>query len=188
MSDFPVLDTPRLLLREIVASDAAGLLAIHGDAEAMRWFGSDPLTSITQAGQLVDMFASWRRLPNPGTRWGIARKADGRLIGSCGLFKWNRTWKSCVIGYELAAPAQRQGFMREALSTVLDWGFEQMALNRIEAQVHAENTPSIALLGRLGFALEGNLREAGFWGGRHHDLQQFALLRRDYQDRVRSDP
>jgi len=186
MSDFPQLVTSRLRLREIVASDAPGLFAIHGDADAMRWFGSDPLTTLGQAEKLVELFSSWRNLPNPGTRWGIERKTDGRLLGSCGLFKWNRGWKSCVIGYELAASAQGQGYMSEALSVILDWGFEHMALNRIEAQVHARNTASIALLGRFGFVLEGHLREAGFWGGTHHDLQQFALLRRDHTDYLRS--
>lgn len=49
MCDFPTLETDRLLLREIVASDAPDLFAIHGDAEAMRWFGTDPLTDIQQA-------------------------------------------------------------------------------------------------------------------------------------------
>lgn len=184
MSDFPRLETPRLVLREMVASDAPALFAIHGDAQAMRWFGSDPLTSLDQAEKLVEMFASWRRLPNPGTRWGVERKADGQLIGTCGLFKWNRGWKSCVVGYELASSAQGEGFMGEALAAILDWGFEHMALNRIEAQVHAQNLPSIRLLGRHGFALEGSLREAGFWLGQHHDLQQFALLRRDHVGRL----
>ena len=180
MSDFPDIETSRLRLREIVATDAPELFAIHGNAEAMRWFGSDPLTTQAQAEQLVEMFAAWRRLPHPGTRWGIERKADRRLLGTCGLFKWNRGWKSCLIGYELATSAQGEGFMTEALSAVLSWGFGHMALNRIEAQVHAQNAASLRLLGKLGFVREGELREAGFWHGRHHDLQQLALLRRDY--------
>jgi ribosomal-protein-alanine N-acetyltransferase len=187
MNDFPDLQTHRLLLREMIVSDARDILAIHGDVEAMHWFGSDPLTHIQQAEKLVEAFASWRQLPNPGTRWAIERKADHRFLGSCGLFKWNRGWKSCVIGYELASFAWGEGFMIEALSTVLDWGFEAMELNRVEAQVHPENTASINLLHKLGFVQEGRLREAGFWHGKHHDLLAFALLRGDYLSR-RSTP
>lgn len=179
-SDFPTIETPRLLLREIVATDAPELFAIHGDAQAMRWFGSDPLATLGQAEQLVEVFSAWRRLPNPGTRWGIERKSDRQLLGTCGLFKWNRGWRSCVVGYELASSAQGNGFMTEALSAILHWGFEHMELNRVEAQVHAENAASLTLLDKLGFVREGELREAGFWCGRHHDLQQLALLRRDY--------
>jgi [ribosomal protein S5]-alanine N-acetyltransferase len=180
MSDFPPIKTDRLLLREIVAADAPDLFAIHGDAEAMRWFGSDPLTDIQQAEKLVEAFASWRQLPNPGTRWGIQRQAGHRLIGTCGLFRWNRGWKSCSIGYELASSAQGEGFMTEALSAILRWGFSNMELNRVEAQVHPENTASVKLLRKLGFAEEGRMREAGFWLGTHHDLLQFALLRCEY--------
>ncbi|HUG23378.1 GNAT family N-acetyltransferase [Piscinibacter sp.] len=102
---FPTLETERLLLREIVASDAPVLFAIHGDCDSMRWFGTDPLDDLQQAEQLVETFAAWRRMPNPGTRWGIQTKADSRLVGTCGLFKWNRGWKSCIVGYELARPA-----------------------------------------------------------------------------------
>ena len=183
MNDFPILTTERLLLREIVADDAAALFAIHGNAEAMRWFGTDPLTDIQQARTLVETFADWRKLPNPGTRWAIQRKDEPQLLGSCALFKWNRGWKSCMLGYELAPCAWGAGFMTEALSAILPWGFEYMALNRIEAQVHPDNMASIKLLRAHGFVQEGRLREAGFWLGQHHDLLQFALLHREYQGR-----
>lgn len=72
MSDFPTLQTKRLQLREITVADAPALLAIHGDAQAMRWFGAEPLTELQQAERLADVFAGWRKLPNPGVRWGIA--------------------------------------------------------------------------------------------------------------------
>jgi [ribosomal protein S5]-alanine N-acetyltransferase len=180
MNDFPILDTVRLRLREIVAADAPEVFATHGDVQAMRWFGTDPMTTVQQAEKLIETFAAGRQMPNPGTRWGMERKADHRLIGSCGLFKWNRTWGSCVIGYELASSAQGEGFMFEALSAILDWGFENMQLDRIEAQVHPENVASIKLLQKLGFVQEGRLREAGFWLGRRHDLLAFGLLRREY--------
>lgn len=180
MSNFPRVETDRLLLREMVAADAPALFAIHSDEVAMRWFGSEPLSTMQQAAALIDTFAAWRQLPNPGVRWGIRRKADDQLLGSCGLFKWNRQWKSCVIGYELASSAQGQGFMIEALSAALAWGFDQMELNRVEAQVHPANTASIRLLAKLGFVQEGCMREAGFWLGNHHDLLQFSLLRREF--------
>ncbi|HUB88522.1 MAG TPA: GNAT family protein [Dyella sp.] len=180
MSDFPTLETERLLLREIVAADAPALFAVHGDMEAMRWFGADPLTDLQQAERLVETFAAWRQMPNPGTRWGIQRKSDHQFVGSCGLFKWNRGWRSCIVGYELARSARGAGLMREALSAVLAWGFEHMGLNRVEAQVHPDNAASLRLLRALGFVQEGHMREAGFWLGEHHDLLLFALLRREY--------
>ncbi|NBF10806.1 GNAT family N-acetyltransferase [Pseudomonas sp. Fl4BN1] len=179
MSDFPVIDTPRLILRELSQADVPVLFAIHRDAETMQWFGTEPLTEYAQAEQLLALFASWRTLANPGVRWGIESKAGQGLLGTCGLFKWNRQWRSCAIGFELARSAQGQGLMAEALQAIVRWGFEQMALNRIEAQVHPQNLASLRLLERAGFVREGLAREAGYWLGGHHDLVQCSLLRAD---------
>lgn len=179
MADFPVLKTERLTLRELTKHDATALLEIHGDAEAMKWFGSDPITRLEQAEQLVELFASWRASPNPGIRWGIQEQVQGQLIGTCGLFKWNRSWRSCSIGFELAETAQGKGFMREAIGTCLKWGFSHMTLNRVDALVHPENARSLSLLEGIGFVKEGTLRQAGFWGSAHHDLIQLSLLRSD---------
>lgn len=180
MSDFPILETDRLLLREIVAADAPALFAIHGDGEAMKWFGTDPLTELAQAEKLVETFAGWRQLANPGVRWGLQTRDDGRLVGTCGLFKWNRGWRSCTLGYELGREAWGRGLMGEALAAALAWGFEQMALHRVEAQIHPQNAASIRLARSLGFVQEGHLRDCGFWQGRHHDLLQFGLLRPEF--------
>lgn len=180
MSDFPKLETERLLLREILPADAPRLLTIHGDPDTMKWYGNDPLLDMQQALQLVQNFAAWRELPNPGTRWGIQVKGEWALVGSGGLFKFNRRWRSCTIGYELASTARGQGYMQEALVAMINWGWREMRLHRIEAQVHPDNLPSLGLLQRLGFKPEGRLREAGFWGGQHHDLLVLALLQQDW--------
>ena len=177
---FPSLSTKRLQLREIVASDAPALLAIHSDREAMKWFGTDPLPDLEAAEKVIAGFANLRQQPNPGVRWGIVQARGGALLGTCGLFRWNRGWRTCLTGYELARHAQGHGYMTEALRAIFAWGFETMELERIEAQVHPLNTPSLALLKRLGFVEEGLLREAGYWLGERRDLVQLGLLKREF--------
>lgn len=183
MSDvslFPTLQTDRLRLREIIDEDSEDLFAIQGDSELMRWFGSEPLKDLVAARDLVKIFAGWRQLPNPGTRWAIQTKESRKLIGTCGLFSWDRNWRKCVLGYELASHMQGQGFMREALSAIIAWGFEHMELNRVEAQIHPSNFASIKLARALGFVEEGRLRQNGYWGAQYHDMLQFSLLRDEW--------
>ena len=180
---FPSLSTARLQLREIVASDAPALLAIHGDREAMKWFGTDPVVDLEAAEKVIAGFANMRTLPNPGVRWGIVHAEPahgGALLGTCGVFRWNRGWRTCLTGYELARHAQGRGFMTEALRAVYAWTFETMGVERIEAQVHPLNAPSLALLKSLGFVEEGLLREGGFWMGERRDLVQLGLLKREF--------
>ena len=101
-------------------------------------------------------------------RWAIEPRSGplaGRLAGTCGLFKWNRGWQVCMVGYELAPEAQGRGYMREALREVFAWAFTQMGLARVEAQVHPDNAASLATLAALGFVREGLQREAASWAG-----------------------
>lgn len=177
---FPSIQTERLLLREIVERDAEQIFAMHGDPDLMRWFGTDPLNDLAAAQGLIKRFASWRLDENPGARWGIQTREQDHLLGTCGLFKWDRNWRKCMIGYELSAHAQKQGFMRETLAAVMTWGFAQMALNRIEAMVHPDNLDSLKLLRQLGFVDEGRLRQVGYWGGQYHDMLQLSLLRGEW--------
>jgi RimJ/RimL family protein N-acetyltransferase len=93
---------------------------------------------------------------------GLTTKDDLKFIVTCGLFARNRNWRKCSVGYELVMKAQGQGYMYEGLTAALSWGFGAMSLNRIEAQVHPNNQRSVGLLGRLGFAKEGRLRQAAF--------------------------
>jgi [ribosomal protein S5]-alanine N-acetyltransferase len=180
MSTFPTLSTSRLSLREILPGDAPSLFAIHRDAEGMRWFGNDPMTDIAQAEKLIQLFADWQR-NQTGFRWAIERLSDGSFLGTCGLFRWNRNWHSCVVGYELAPSARGEGYMNEALSAAINYGFETMQINRIEAQVHTQNATSIHTLESLGFLREGYQRQGGYWGGTYHDLLQFALLGSEFR-------
>ena len=173
---FPTLQTARLRLRETVPGDAAALFAIHGDAQAMRWFGSDPLPDLAAAEHLVTVFAGWRTLPNPGVRWAIERLDQPGLIGTCGLFGWHRPWRRCTIGYELLPAEQGRGLMREALGAAIGWGLQAMDLHRIEAQVHPDNAASWRLLEALGFVREGVMRQQGLWGGQAHDMAAYGLL------------
>lgn len=177
---FPTLETDRLYLRELIGADATALLAIHGDVELMRLFGNDPIPDLASAEALIKTFSGWHQLPNPGTRWAIEIKGTAGLVGTCGLFGWNRAWRKCTVGYELAQRAQGKGYMQEALTVALSWGFEGMRVNRLEAQVHPDNARSLKLLRRLRFVEEGRLRQGGYWAGQYHDLLQYSLLRKDW--------
>jgi ribosomal-protein-alanine N-acetyltransferase len=139
MTDFPLLHTDRLDLREITPADAPALFAIHSQVQAMRWYGVDALRDMAEAQQLVQMFAKGRLLASPATRWGLCRRGDDHLLGTVGLFKWNRGWRSAALGYELATEAQGRGLMREALGAVMQWGVAQQAIERFEASVHPAN-------------------------------------------------
>ncbi len=181
---FPELETERLLLREIRQEDAPAILEIFADEEVTRYYDLYPYHSLEEAQELIDFFAESFEVERQ-IRWGIARKEDNRLIGTCGyVVLWGHRGE---IGFELARPYWGQGLMAEALDAIIAFGFERLGLNRIEALVMVENARSAALLRKLGFTQEGILREHDFFKGRFHDMRCFALLRREFQGSRRPD-
>jgi ribosomal-protein-alanine N-acetyltransferase len=135
------------------------------------------MTEVAEAETMIRrLYARYRH--GQAIRWGIARKQDGVLIGTCGYHFQAAAFKA-EIGYDLASAYWHQGYMNEALHTMLAYGFEILGLNRIEALVMLENEASAAVLRRLGFREEGILREYAFVKDRFLDLRFFSLLRRE---------
>jgi hypothetical protein len=83
---FPELETERLVLRQITIADAECLFAFFSDAEVMRFYDCEPLSSIEESRRLIRRFSDWFGQQS-GFRWGIALKAAPQtLVGTCGLF------------------------------------------------------------------------------------------------------
>jgi len=176
---FPEIETERLILREIMPEDAPAIFAIFSDPKITQYYDLYTYVDMEQAEELIDFFdESFEN--ERAIRWGIARKEDNVLIGTCG-YVWLRQYRG-EIGYELASAYWRQGIMSEAIEAILEYGFEQIGLNRIEALVMVENAASAGLLRSLGFTEEGVLREHDFFKGQFHDMRLFSLLRREYDE------
>jgi ribosomal-protein-alanine N-acetyltransferase len=179
---FPYLETSRLELREITPSYAAAILQLFGDEAVVRYMDIAALATLDEAQEIIDwagtLFAHGR-----GVRWGIVRKGDSTLIGTCGYHNWDHSSRRAEVGYDLAPAQWGKGLMHEALEAVLTYGFEKMGLNRVQAMVHPENARSIHLLQRLGFTREGVLREWRFYKGQFWDETCFSLLRHEWATR-----
>ena len=174
---FPEIETERLLLREIMPEDAPAIYRLFSDPLVTRYYDLEPYTNIEQAEELIDFFDESFELER-AIRWGIERKEDGALMGTCG-YVWLRVHRG-EIGYDLHSDFWRQGYMSEALDAILEWGFNELGINRIEALTMLDNVASGSLLRTLGFHEEGILREQDFFKDQFHDMRLFALLRREY--------
>jgi len=179
---FPRLETDRLILREVTIKDAEWYLEHFSRKEIVHGQGFPPPTGMKAAREelqlyFVDLFKS-----RNGFRWGIEKKGEESLIGSCGYYKWLKPdGHQAEIGYDLDRPYWGQGIMTEALTTIIDFGFGKMKLNRIELLVLPGNERSIGLAKKLGFKKEGVLREHGFDEKmRPVDEVIFSMLRKDW--------
>ncbi len=176
---FPEIETERLLLREILPEDAPAIFRLFSSEQVTRYYDLVTYTDLRQAEELIDFFDESFELER-AIRWGITRKADGALMGTCG-YVWLRTYRG-EIGYDLHPDYWGQGYMQEALDAIVDFGFSEFGLNRVEALVMLENDASARVLRGLGFQEEGVLRQHDFFKDAFHDMRLFALLAQDYYD------
>jgi ribosomal-protein-alanine N-acetyltransferase len=183
MSDwrsFPRLETARLVLREIVQADAEDLLRIFSDEETMRYWSCRPYTSVAQARRLINVLAETAR-GGIGIHWAITLRGDDRLIGKCGYNEWRKAHRRGDISYIIAREHQGKGIVSEALGAMLDYGFDHMNLHSVEAGVTPGNGASARMLQKLGFILEGHLRENFLTETGFVDSLIYSLLRSDWR-------
>lgn len=182
-STFPILETERLILREMTDADTPDVFAIFGDAETCRYFteqGCQPYPTAAQAKAEVIDWSARRFADKVGLRWAITLRGDTRLIGTAGYNFWDRENHCGEIGYDLLRALWGRGLMTEAIHAILCFGFERMALNRVEADVTGGNRASVRVLEKCRFQHEGTLRQRHFANGRYYDNLRFGLLRAEY--------
>ncbi len=105
---------------------------------------------------------------------------DGAFAGGVGFHKIDWTNRKTEIGYWISHELQGRGFVTSACQAMLDHAFRELKLNRAELRCATANAGSNAVASRLGFHLEGTLRQGHLLHGVFHDLNIYGLLAQDY--------
>jgi RimJ/RimL family protein N-acetyltransferase len=111
----------------------------------------------------------------------IALVDDDRCIGTATLFNFSLANRRAEFGCSLARMLWGQGLAREAAALMLNFAFERMGLERIEADIDPRNGQSIGLVERLGFQREGTLRARWRVGGAVQDSAWYGLLKDEFR-------
>ena len=173
---FPILETERLILREIEKEDAADLFAYFSNAELMRYYGQEAFSSIEQVETIIGHFSeSFRN--HRGLRWGMQIKGTSRLIGTLGLNNLVLSHKRAEIGYEIHPDYWRAGYASEAVRKVVSYALEEIQLNRLGAMIYLENEASNKLAQKLGFQHEGILRKYYEQNGKAFDINVYSIVK-----------
>jgi ribosomal-protein-alanine N-acetyltransferase len=175
----PTLQTERLTLRPFTDADGDALYALHSNAHVLRYWDSPPWTDRARADRFI---ATCRQLADEGSGARVAlERSDGTFIGWCGLTRWNPDYRSASLGYCLGEAAWGHGYATEAARALLQWAFDTLDLNRVQAEADTRNAASARVLEKLGFVHEGTLREDCIVSGEVSDSWVFGLLRREWR-------
>jgi [ribosomal protein S5]-alanine N-acetyltransferase len=149
-----IIETDRLLMRRLVASDLDDLYALYRDPEIRRYFPEGTLTLEETREEL-----EWFRNGHPDHPelglWATIQKPTGAFIGRCGLLPWTIDGVDEVeIAYLIAKPWQRQGLGAEAARALVRYGFETLGLKRLIALIDSKNEASIGTAENAGLRFE----------------------------------
>lgn len=177
------LTAQRVCLRGLTAGDAHDIFAVFSDPQVTRYWSSPPQRDLADAARLIERVHAGHR-DRSTFQWGIARRTDDRVIGTCTLARIDRSNRRAEVGFALASAHWRQGLMSEALRRLLAFAFDELHLHRVEADVDPRNDASIHVLERLGFQREGLLRERWLVNGEIADTLLLGLLAADWRARA----
>jgi ribosomal-protein-serine acetyltransferase len=104
-------------------------------------------------------------------------RENGAIVGGIGLYHLEWASRLAHVGYWLAPNARGRGLITRATEALTTHAFEELHLHRLEIRCVVENSKSRAVAERLGYSLEGVLKDAYLLHGRFHDLALYAMLR-----------
>lgn len=171
---FPVLTTPRLILRALRPTDLDDLYEYASDPEIDQYVPWEHYKNIEEARENLNEFLEEYEKDGFGA-WGIEHRADKKLIGIININKpgYNRRVE---VGYTIARAYWGQGLATEALKALIQYGFERLDLARIEAVVLPENLASASVLEKSGMQFEGLLHSYQVWKNKPCDLRMYAIV------------
>ncbi len=170
-----MLHTDRLHLFNLNTSHADGLFQLFTDPQVTEYF---PVYTFSQPADLLPVIAMFSSRFKDGNfiRWGISLQGESELIGTIGYNAYTANHRATIV-FALLPQFWGQGFASEAIKEVARFGFQELQINRIEAEVIPSNTGSIKTLQRLGFVREGLLRQWLLWNEKYYDIVMYSLLR-----------
>lgn len=185
-----MIQTDRLLVRELLLSDAPALNEIESNPGVTRYMSFDAQTLDQTRVYLEEAQKVRAEMPRAIYDLAIVRRADAdamggssALIGRCGLGIRRPEHREAELWYLLHPAHVGQGYATEAASALLDFAFNTLGLHRVYADCDPRNTASCRVTERLGMRLEGVLRENYWLRGEWCDASIHAILEHEWKSR-----
>lgn len=174
--------TERLILKSVTPQLIKTLFTEKSEDQIKLFFGANE----AEYNRLKNMFENGIETYNISLFYFLIHdKKSNRVMGECGFHTWNKTHRRAELFYSLKNDGDKQkGIMSEALIKILDFGFHELQLHRIEALIADENTASKKILERFNFKKEGTMREDYLVDGKNEDSECYSLLKWEFVNRA----
>lgn len=173
------IQTPRLVLRDFVAADAAAVLRYTADPRVVEHMFYAPWTIADAQAHLASLERSQQAVPRRLWELAVVERSSGEVIGSVDLTPLDDD--GADLGYSLQFDAWGKGYASEAASALLDAGFARLALPRIVAVCAVENTASARVLEKTGLRFVETVHAYREAKGRSFSVHRYELTQAQWQ-------
>lgn len=173
------IETTRLTLRRFVESDAEAMFRNWAsDPEVTKYLTWPAHGSMEVSQQVMNDWISHYE-EDTFYQWAIVPKDLGEPIGTISVVSRNDRAELVQLGYCIGKNWWHRGIMSETLQAVLDFFFEEVGVNRVEAIHDVKNPNSGAVMKKCGMKYEATLRQSGWNNSGICDMAWYALLKED---------
>jgi len=181
-SKIPVLETERLVLRELKKSDVSDVYEYSANPKTSEYLLWEVHRSPEYTKEFVDYVIS-KYKSGEYNDWALVYKHDNKMIGTCGFTKIDQENNVAEIGYVINPNYWNMGIATEAAEAVIEFAFNKMAMNRVEAKFMYGNDASLSVMKKLGMKFEGYHRDMLLVKGKYRTIGYAAILRSEYEKR-----
>ncbi|MGL5268803.1 MAG: GNAT family N-acetyltransferase [Spiroplasma sp.] len=175
----PTLKSSRLILRALNLNDTEDIFAYAKNKQVAQYVFWDPHQNPNDSAKFIkETIVSYQK--EKKLMWGVLLKDINKLIGTCGFMAYYPTTKCLEIGYALNPEYWHKGYIKEALTTIIDYAFKQLDAIRIEGICVIENLASAKTMMSCDMEFEGILHDNFIKNNKIHHCKIFAITKRNY--------
>lgn len=154
----PAIESERLLLRKLEMTDADDMFEYASEPVVSRFMPWQAHQTTNDTREFISFIRQGYE-DNKKLTWAIELKSENKMIGTIDFVSWLQKRHRAEVGYTLSHHYWGQGLMLEAAETLIDFGFKEMDLIKVEAPIMLDNTQSQRVAEKLGMIREGVLRK-----------------------------
>ncbi|WJK00295.1 GNAT family N-acetyltransferase [Elizabethkingia anophelis] len=139
----PILETERLLLRELNPDDAGDFFNLNENPNVIKYTGDKAFQNIDEAREFLENYQNYRL--NGYGRWAVMSKENNEFVGWCGL-KYNSSTDETDVGFRFFEHYWNKGFATESAGACIDYGFKNLNLNTVLGRAMQDNAASVKIL------------------------------------------
>lgn len=176
------IETERLILRKFEYTDDTAMLKYWIADEKIQSMYSEPVYSTKEEiKELLDKYIGSYEKPDY-YRWAIIEKDCGECIGQIAYFLVDNKNHFAEIEYCIGSEFQCRGYATEATKAVIEFGFDEINLHKVQICTKTINQPSRRVIEKSGFTYEGTLRDYFYMNGEYVGRHYFSILRSEYEE------